>query len=209
MSFKKDINNKINENNENNENLEQDNKFETCMICMDVLGSENIINLKCNHVFHKDCLLKSINTSKVYQCPYCRRTIDKKLIYFSENNESNNINYYCKGITQKGENCKKSAYKNGFCTLHYKKLNIKNKHSIVIKKTILNNIETNLNNVENNIKTSIENNLNNVDYNIENNLNNLNNIDNNLNNIENNLNNIENNIINNQNLNLLNTGVNK
>lgn len=52
-----------------------ENDEEVCSICLDKLNSEKeVIKTKCDHVYHKDCLTVSINTSN--SCPLCRRRID-------------------------------------------------------------------------------------------------------------------------------------
>lgn len=53
-------------------------KFEKgaiCNICLDELTYENpilITTTKCNHVFHRICLLNWILTNKIHTCPTCR-----------------------------------------------------------------------------------------------------------------------------------------
>jgi hypothetical protein len=66
-TLKDDIINKINNLNYINQSLE-------CNICLD---NNNIIKLDCNHIFHKECIIKwinqDINTSN--KCPTCRQII--------------------------------------------------------------------------------------------------------------------------------------
>jgi hypothetical protein len=45
-----------------------------CSICLDIIESDNIIT-NCGHIFHTDCLCKSLKISP--KCPYCRSNIIK------------------------------------------------------------------------------------------------------------------------------------
>jgi hypothetical protein len=52
-----------------------ENDDDVCSNCLDKLNSEKeVIKTRCDHVYHKDCLLVSINNSN--SCPLCRRRID-------------------------------------------------------------------------------------------------------------------------------------
>ena len=45
-----------------------------CAICLENIDFENLENigiLKCNHMFHKKCIIKWFQTSKNYKCPLC------------------------------------------------------------------------------------------------------------------------------------------
>ena len=47
-----------------------------CSICLDDFKNEEIINkLKCNHIFHRDCLGKWLNDNND-SCPLCRAIIN-------------------------------------------------------------------------------------------------------------------------------------
>ena len=48
-----------------------------CIICLEDLECE-IIQLDCNHYFHKDCIFKWLNNTK--SCPICRAKINNNLI---------------------------------------------------------------------------------------------------------------------------------
>ena len=54
-------------------------KEEVCSICLeelfpeDVENSNQVIELKCNHMFHKECLDPWIKTNK--NCPLCKNNV--------------------------------------------------------------------------------------------------------------------------------------
>ncbi|XP_045809669.1 RING-H2 finger protein ATL30-like [Trifolium pratense] len=57
--------------------FEEDIKVEEygiCSICMDefdhIIGTSDIINMPCNHVFHQQCIVEWLQTSRT--CPLCR-----------------------------------------------------------------------------------------------------------------------------------------
>jgi len=73
-----------------------------CLICYDILQNKIMHQLKCNHIFHRHCLLQSFRASKQRECPYCRTPYDplvyhvmdgKRLKHFHERNtlEDNNV----------------------------------------------------------------------------------------------------------------------
>ena len=45
-----------------------------CPICSININSGEKITLKCNHIFHRLCLLESLKIDKVRNCPYCRQS---------------------------------------------------------------------------------------------------------------------------------------
>ena len=45
-----------------------------CCICLDDIYNKKIVKLKCGHIFHKSCLIKSMKNTKL--CPYCRSEIE-------------------------------------------------------------------------------------------------------------------------------------
>ena len=50
---------------------------ETCSICLKDLyfGNANTLKTKCNHSFHTNCFLKSLENNN--KCPICRKKIKK------------------------------------------------------------------------------------------------------------------------------------
>ena len=49
--------------------------YDRCTIClMDIEKEEEIIKLKCNHYFHKDCITEYLKDFD-YKCPVCRTEI--------------------------------------------------------------------------------------------------------------------------------------
>ena len=72
-------NKNINVNHERNDDLE-------CPICMEIIKDKDKVTLKCNHVFHYNCILATLKNdmkgkSNYYKnkprnkCPYCRTSI--------------------------------------------------------------------------------------------------------------------------------------
>jgi len=47
----------------------------TCPICYENIENKNTSTTKCGHIFHTDCLLKSIKYSHKFKCPWCRNDI--------------------------------------------------------------------------------------------------------------------------------------
>jgi len=108
-------------------------EIEICNICGDNLSNAHIHKTNCNHIFHYECLQKSLQNSfdKNNSCPLCRQHIDllvpvnglKKLIrgihYTSEQykNSLNYINIPCKDILKSGEN--KGSVCNKNCKIGY------------------------------------------------------------------------------------------
>jgi len=53
------------------------NEFKECLICIDNFNKEDeIIKIKCNHIFHKNCI-KSWLCEESNKCPVCRISIDE------------------------------------------------------------------------------------------------------------------------------------
>lgn len=48
------------------------NPFDKCSICLDNFNHECIIKLKCNHLFHQNCIHKWFRIN--IRCPLCRNT---------------------------------------------------------------------------------------------------------------------------------------
>jgi len=53
------------------------NKNDSCSICLDKLTS-NVIKLKCNHIYHKGCIMPWLKESN--SCPLCREEIILNLV---------------------------------------------------------------------------------------------------------------------------------
>ena len=78
--------------------------MESCGICLDNLEND-VFELNCNHVFHKDCIKKWCTTCQSYNsynnkvpatCPYCRANIEQKYlnilnINVNTNSDQNNF----------------------------------------------------------------------------------------------------------------------
>ena len=93
--------------------------MDECYICCDTLNdTDDIVELKCNHKFHINCILMSYKKAKNKLCPYCRQpggTVIEKNIQ--------NIQY-CKAIISSGINkgcvCTNKAKYNNYCGKHKK-----------------------------------------------------------------------------------------
>ena len=112
---------------------------ECCGICGDLMKTKYSCTLKCNHVFHYECIQKTLLSQKVSinRCPYCRQPIDylepvnglKKLVigihYRDTKNAPKHTNTKCDHIMtrgkRKGESCNNNC-KLGYlkCGLHQK-----------------------------------------------------------------------------------------
>ena len=93
-------NNEDNENNENNDNnennndegppmtynqlqslpssiyLKKDNSTEKCIICeFEFCYNDEVTTLKCNHSFHKNCIINRLRARNSSKCPNCRASI--------------------------------------------------------------------------------------------------------------------------------------
>lgn len=87
---------------------------ETCLICRDTLDFD-IINLKCDHKYHTECLKNTFCKYQKKSCPYCDDYI--QLDSYKSN---------CKAILNNGSRCDKICYNiENTCKRH---LNIKNKN---------------------------------------------------------------------------------
>ena len=75
-------------------------QFPKCIICL-MVEPENVIKLKCQHMFHKDCINKWFQHSD--RCPICRTNLrnfqetilseissDEEISLIEENDESSN-----------------------------------------------------------------------------------------------------------------------
>jgi len=53
-----------------------DDMFEDCSICLDTLKrNDTVIQLDCDHLFHKACIKQWFNTKVNKDCPLCRNII--------------------------------------------------------------------------------------------------------------------------------------
>jgi len=73
---------------------------EKCLICHFPDKKENLIQLKCNHYFHLNCLACKTNTIK---CPYCNRSSSFK--DYSKNKEVKKCQVILKNGKNKGKVC--------------------------------------------------------------------------------------------------------
>lgn len=132
-------------NNLNNSDDENDTNEEVCPICLDVLKENDIVELKCGHKFHYNCILdtyKNENKKNIKyknRCPYCRSDggslpfkegmLPIKYVHreYEEYVKYGNIEKYlvkgvCQAILKSGKNagcqCKKKIFKDGFCKRH-------------------------------------------------------------------------------------------
>lgn len=53
----------------------KDSLKDKCSICLDILCNDEIVKLKCGHLFHKKCFIKCIENNHFKNCPYCRQDI--------------------------------------------------------------------------------------------------------------------------------------
>ena len=53
-----------------------------CLICLEEISKNEISYVtKCNHLYHKKCIIKSLKTSKEKsKCPYCRQKLGKTIL---------------------------------------------------------------------------------------------------------------------------------
>ena len=53
-----------------------------CLICLEEISKNEISYItKCNHLYHKKCIIKSLNTSKEKnKCPYCRQKLGNNIL---------------------------------------------------------------------------------------------------------------------------------
>ena len=49
-------------------------KEEDCPVCLQVI-KENCVKTNCNHIFHKECIIKHYNISTNKDCPICREKL--------------------------------------------------------------------------------------------------------------------------------------
>ncbi len=110
-----------------------------CNICGDNLDNAFTYTTDCNHIFHYECLQKSLQNSyeKNNSCPLCRQSIHllpvvnglKKLvrdIHYTSEEYKNNLNYVnipCNHILKSGKN--KGQVCNRNCKVGY---NVCGKH---------------------------------------------------------------------------------
>lgn len=71
-----------------------------CLICLEEIGKDEISYVtKCNHLYHKKCIIKSLKTGLAKnKCPYCRQKLGNTLL--SKLTKDDNM---FKGIFKKGD----------------------------------------------------------------------------------------------------------
>ena len=115
------------------------NKGDECMICqLPILSSERIIKLKCNHNYHKECIMDYLPSKKYNKitCPYCTQVSHKKkcshcnLKFFTSKCECLN-KHKCEAYFKSGKNKGKQCNKIN-CKIHNKKKKI-NYCSVILK----------------------------------------------------------------------------
>tara|TARA_B100001769_G_C22020683_1_gene548451 strand:+ start:220 stop:594 length:375 start_codon:yes stop_codon:yes gene_type:complete len=82
-----------------------------CLICLEEIGKNEISYVtKCNHLYHKKCIIKSLNTSKEKnKCPYCRQKLGNNILIKLTKEDT-----LCKDIFKKGDSVivNSTKYKN-------------------------------------------------------------------------------------------------
>lgn len=74
----------------NSELIHEENKIKECFICMEnFLENEVITKIKCNHIFHKECI-KPWLCKQSTKCPICRVEVDKGTPIFNNSFTHNN-----------------------------------------------------------------------------------------------------------------------
>lgn len=54
-----------------------------CVICIEKIKECSKIQLKCNHIFHKECIIKCIR-KRTRKCPLCRHKITWTIPYIKK-----------------------------------------------------------------------------------------------------------------------------
>ena len=67
------------------DDITKDDNYDDCPICMEPITVETGCKLKCNHIYHKECIIKCFKTPNYVnqfqemniclECPYCRYNI--------------------------------------------------------------------------------------------------------------------------------------
>jgi len=56
--------------------LKKDNSTEKCIICeFEFCYNDEVTTLKCNHIFHKDCIINRLRARNSSKCPNCRASV--------------------------------------------------------------------------------------------------------------------------------------
>jgi len=67
------------------DSLKKMNHMLTCPICLDIF-TDPVYVKGCSHRFCRDCIEKAIRSSKMKQCPTCRKTIGTKRLLRLDHN---------------------------------------------------------------------------------------------------------------------------
>ena len=97
--------------------------IEQCKICASDL-IDDICKLRCNHVFHYECLYMSWIYSKIPECPYCRSPYSCTIFNKNKKKNINKNNKICIAILKTGKNkgkqCTYCAKTGLYCNIHNK-----------------------------------------------------------------------------------------
>jgi hypothetical protein len=71
--------------------LNKENKEMECSICFEKINKKSI-SLKCNHIFHKECISKWLQENN--SCPLCREKVyNKQIVYANQDEYSSDDSY--------------------------------------------------------------------------------------------------------------------
>jgi len=86
-----------------------------CLICYDIIDTDNVFKTKCNHCYHKQCLKSFCKKKNNLQCPYCRVPISNTWNIFEKM-----CSWLFKTGINKGNQCTKVCFDNHHCLTHHK-----------------------------------------------------------------------------------------